>query len=107
MIGDLYEEAMEAKSEFSGDPILDVFHQLPYFCCPNYILEKEIQEDIQRYSYCEDTGTQPYPGNYGDVPSKWLSIHFILKNAIGISQNEYRKKYQKNMEHKHNLKKGK
>ena len=103
MIGDLYAEAQELQSEFSSDPILDVFYQLPYFCCPNIILDKEIQEDIQRYVYCEDTKTQPYPGNYGDVPAKWMSIHFILKNAMALSQNEYRKKYKKKMEQKNKV----
>ena len=100
MIGDLYAEANEFKSEFSDDPILDVFHQLPFFCCPNIILDQKTQEDIQRYLYCEDTKTQPYPGNYGDVPAKWMSIHFIIKNSIAISQNEGRKKYMKRAETK-------
>ena len=71
-----------------------------FFCCPNIILDQKTQEDIQRYLYCEDTKTQPYPGNYGDVPAKWMSIHFIIKNSIAISQNEGRKKYMKRAETK-------
>ena len=100
MIGDLYVEAKDLQHEESSDPILDVFFQLSYFCCPNIILNEKIQKDIQRYVYCEDTKTQPYPGSYGDVPAKWMSIHFILRNAINLSNNEYRKKYQKKMEAK-------
>lgn len=97
MIRDLYAESKEIKSDDSYDPLVDVFNQLPYFCCPNIILDNEIQKDIQRYMYCSDTGTPPYPGNYGDVPSKWMNIHFVLRNAIAVSQNEERKKYQRKL----------
>ena len=100
MIRDLYAESKDINSDDSFDPILDVFYQVSYFCCPNIILDNEIQKDIQRYIYCEDTKTPPYPGNYGDVPVKWMNIHFILRNAVAISQNEERKKYQKKMESK-------
>ena len=105
MIGSLYVESREIQSDLSDDPILAVFHQLPYFCCPDTILDRKIQEDISRYVYCEDTKTQPYPGDYGDVPAKWLSIHFILRNAINLSHNEYRKEYQNKMKAKEKTKK--
>ena len=87
MIGDLYDEAREAhlgSGSDDGDPILDVFHQLPYFCCPNIVLDNNIQKDIQMYQYCEDTKTQPFTGRYGDTPYKWIIIHFTLKNTIGL-----------------------
>ena len=102
MIGELYEEAKDMSSDDSDNPIVGVLHQLPYFCCPNIILDRQIQDDIQRYIYCEDTGTQPYPGDYGDVPAKWMTIHFILKGSISASQNEYRKEYQRKMKIKNN-----
>tara|TARA_R100000808_G_C2122341_1_gene133363 strand:- start:53 stop:382 length:330 start_codon:yes stop_codon:yes gene_type:complete len=106
MIEKLHKEAKELKrDEFStSDPALDVFHQLLFFCCPNIILDKKIQEDISRYVYCEDTMTQPYPGTYGDVPAKWTSIHFTLKNSIQLRENEFRKKYQRKMQSKKNNK---
>ena len=106
MIERLYIEAKDApRSEFdNSDPIMDVFHQLPYFCCPNFILDREIQEDISRYQYCEDTGTQPYRGTYGETPAKWISIHFILKNSIGLFENEHRKRYMKHQEMKNKTK---
>ena len=101
MIKSLYEESKEYSEDSSeGQSILDVLYQLPYFCCNNTILNQEIQEDIQRYIYCEDTKTQPYPGVYGDVPGKWMSIHFIIKSAISISEGEYRKKYMKKIKEK-------
>tara|TARA_R110002020_G_scaffold10104_11_gene39203 strand:+ start:812 stop:1141 length:330 start_codon:yes stop_codon:yes gene_type:complete len=106
MIKQLYLESKEvSRDEFSSsDPALDVFHQLFYFCCPNVILDKKIQEDISRYVYCEDTMTKPYPGNYGDVPAKWTSIHFTLKNTMQLRENEYRKKYQRKMQSSKNKK---
>ena len=107
MIGDLYDEAREAhlgSGSDDGDPILDVFHQLPYFCCPNIVLDNNIQKDIQMYQYCEDTKTQPFTGRYGDTPYKWIIIHFTLKNTIGLQHNEMRKKYRRDMERKSKIK---
>ena len=101
MIGDLYIEAKETynvRGSDENDPILDVYHQLPYFCCPNVVLDMDIQSDIQRYIYCKEAQTQPYEGSYGDVPFKWLSIHFALRNSIELQQSEHRKKYQRKLE---------
>lgn len=101
MVGDLYIEAKEThkvRGSDESDPILDVYHQLPYFCCPNVVLDNDVQSDIQRYVYCKDTGTQPYEGSYGDTPHKWLSIHFALKNSMFLQENEHKKRYMKKME---------
>ncbi len=100
MIKKLYNEASKLSNDMSDDPIVDVLYQLPYFCCPNVILDQEIQDDISMYVYCEDTKTQPFPGTYGDVPAKWLHIHFFLKNAISARQAEYRKKYERKLKQK-------
>ena len=101
MIKDLYKESEQMVSDFSaGQSILDVFYQLPYFCCNNIILNQEIQEDIQRYVYCDDTNTQPYPGGYGDVQGKWMEIHFLIKSALKVSDNEYKKNHLKKIKEK-------
>ena len=39
----------------------------------------ENQKDIQRYIYCQDFNTQPYPGSYGEQPFKWIEKSFIIK----------------------------
>ena len=64
------------------DVALSVTKQLPFFCCPNQVLSKESQKAIQRYVYCNETGTQAYSGSYGEQPHKWLQQYFILKQAF-------------------------
>tara|TARA_Y100000593_G_scaffold92335_1_gene183613 strand:- start:26052 stop:26384 length:333 start_codon:yes stop_codon:yes gene_type:complete len=104
MIGQLYAEAAEIYENkgSDGDPIIDTFYQLPYFCCNNVILDTEIQEDIQRYIYCEDTKVQAYPGTYGETPAKWIAIHFLLKGAMYLNEAETRKRIEREMKAKQN-----
>ena len=83
VIEQLINEAEEwNKRGKSFDVALSVAKQLPFFCCPNKILNAEDQKVIQRYIYCNETGTQAYNGSYGDQPYKWLQQYFILKQAF-------------------------
>tara|TARA_R100000458_G_C8050592_1_gene97903 strand:+ start:111 stop:527 length:417 start_codon:yes stop_codon:yes gene_type:complete len=83
IIGQLINEAEEwNKKGKNFDVALSVTKQLPFFCCPNLILSKENQKAIQRYVYCNETGTQAYSGSYGEQPHKWLQQYFILKQAF-------------------------
>ena len=97
MIGLLYEEAdsIHKKRNTDGDPIIDTFYQLQYFCCNNVVLDQDIQNDIRRYVYCKDTDTQAYPGTYGDISYNWIQIHFLLKGAMILNEAEIRKKVQR------------
>ena len=83
IIGLLINEAEEWNKQGKNfDVALSVTKQLPFFCCPNLILNKENQKSIQRYVYCNETGTQAYNGSYGDQPHKWLQQYFVLKQAF-------------------------
>ena len=83
IIGQLINEAEEwNKKGKNFDVALSVTKQLPFFCCPNQVLSKESQKAIQRYVYCNETGTQAYSGSYGEQPHKWLQQYFILKQAF-------------------------
>ena len=64
------------------DVAVSVSKLLLFFCCANIIFNKEYQEDIQRYIYCNETGTQAYSGDYGKQPGRWVSKYFILKQAF-------------------------
>ena len=61
---------------------LSVAKQLPFFCCPNKVLRKDYQKSIQRYIYCNETGTQAYNGSYGEQPARWVQEFFVLKQAF-------------------------
>ena len=60
--------------------------QLPFFCCTDKFIEKNIQKDIEKYIYCEDTKTSAFPGSYGQIPLVWKEKHFIIKQSLSILQ---------------------
>ena len=68
------------------DIATSVSKQLAFFSCSNIILDKEFQKDIQRYVFCNETGTQAYSGSFGEQPSRWLAKYFILKQAFAQKQ---------------------
>lgn len=72
--------------------------QLPFFSCPNIILEKEYQKDISQYLYCQDFNIPPFPGSYGQQPKKWVDKVNIIKLAINKKQEIQQNKMTKNME---------
>ena len=64
------------------DIATSVSKQLAFFSCSNIVLNKEFQKDIQRYVFCNETGTPAYSGSFGEQPTKWLQKYFILKQAF-------------------------
>lgn len=64
-----------------------VSKQLPFFCCPNVFISKEMRRDLQRYLYCKDANISAYPGDYSKQPALWVDKHFIFKSAISKKQD--------------------
>ena len=56
--------------------------QLPFFACRNIVLDEKYQKDIARYVYCNDFGTPPYKGDYGNQPKKWIDKSFLIKKIM-------------------------
>ena len=83
IIGLLVDETKQWNNEGKNfDIALSVSKQLPFFCCPNSVLTKDYQKSIQRYIYCNETGTQAYNGSYGEQPSRWVQEYFVIKQAF-------------------------
>lgn len=59
-----------------------VVKQLPFFACPNVLLDAQSQKDISRYIYSQQFGISPYKGTYGEQPYKWVEKSFLIKNTI-------------------------
>ena len=76
-------EELTAKRGISST-IKDVFDQLPFFSCSNHFIDTDLQKDISRYLYCDDTKTPPYSGSYQDLPAIWKEKHFLIKSAMTI-----------------------
>ena len=79
----LIEEVLEANKSGRGfDVSKSINAQIPFFTCPNHLLSKDIQRDIQRYIYCIDTSTPAYNGSFGEQPAIWIERFFYMKRAF-------------------------
>ncbi len=78
------------------DTALSISKQIPFFCCPNKVLNKDYQKAIERYVFCNETSTQAYSGAYGQQPYRWIQMYFLIKQAFAIKEQELIKKQRKN-----------
>ncbi len=69
--------------------------QLPFFCCPNNIKDDSNISVINKYFYCKDFNTSPYPGSYGDTPNRWIQQVSIIKSAVSVIEKRAMKKNNK------------
>ena len=67
---------------------MEIYEQLPFFCCYDIILDEQYQKDISKYVYCNETGVQPYKGSYGKTPSIWIDKFWIIKDMIARKQEK-------------------
>ena len=74
----------------------DVYQQIPFFTCPNHLLNSKCQSDISKYVYCTDTNTPVYDGSYYKQPQIWIHKHFTIKNALSLRESIYRKEIERN-----------
>ena len=68
--------------------VMNIFEQLPFFCCNDSLIDEESQKDISRYVYSKDTSTPPYKGAYGEQPNTWINKYYIIKNAINLKKQQ-------------------
>ena len=59
-----------------------IMAQLPFFACPNMIVDNKSQQDISRFMYARQFKISPYKGSYGDQPKKWVEKSFLLTSLI-------------------------
>ena len=80
----LLEEAKEYNEDQGKDFDLSqsIVSQLPFFGCPNVLMDRDIHKDIEKYIYCEKFGVPPYKGAFGDQPYRWVHRAFAIKSAL-------------------------
>tara|TARA_Y100000361_G_scaffold31474_1_gene26362 strand:+ start:11361 stop:11693 length:333 start_codon:yes stop_codon:yes gene_type:complete len=94
---DLLRQEAEYQHGYKGntvDIVNDIYHQLPFFACKNNFLDPDVQNDINRYLYCKETGTQAYSGSYGSQPKTWKDKYFILHRAFQLRERIKQQKAQ-------------
>jgi len=87
---DLLREEVHANNKEGGsfNVAQSIVKQLPFFTCPNVLLDKQAQKDISRYLYSSNFGVLPYSGSYGSHPNKWIEKSFLIKNIIDRKKSE-------------------
>jgi len=79
----LVDEVKENNAKGSSFNIAEsVVKQLPFFACPNVLLNSQAQKDISRYVYSQQFDISPYKGTYGEQPYKWVEKSFLIKKVI-------------------------
>tara|TARA_Y100000593_G_scaffold95130_1_gene200458 strand:- start:27749 stop:28141 length:393 start_codon:yes stop_codon:yes gene_type:complete len=86
------EEIISRKNGKRFSVLLDIYEQLPFFLCKNYILDHDFQKDINQYVYCTSTSTPAFSGAYGEQPKIWIDKYYSIKEAIAIRTESERKK---------------
>lgn len=80
--------------------IIDIFEQLPFFCCTNKIKDEALIRDVKKYTYCKESLTAPYPGTYGDTPKLWVDKYFVLRNLFDKYTSRLQEKQQRKLKAK-------
>ena len=80
----IIEETKEFNVENNKDFDIgdSVYSQLPFFGCRNILINNEMQQDIQRYLYCEKLNVPPYEGGYGEQPCLWVEKAFLIRKYL-------------------------
>ena len=87
-VWDVIDLIIEETKEFNVENNKDfdigdsVYNQLPFFGCRNILIDKDIQQDIQRYLYCEKLNVPPYEGDYGKQPFLWVEKAFLIRKYM-------------------------
>jgi hypothetical protein len=85
----LVDEVKENNAKGNSFNIAEsVVKQLPFFACPNVLLNSQAQKDISRYVYSQQFGISPYKGTYGEQPQKWVEKSFLIKSIIERKKSE-------------------
>lgn len=88
------ESKKRQKKGSSFSTLNNLWEQLPFFTCLNWIINEKAQKDISKYIYTKDTNTPPYPGSYGHTPKIWEQKYYIIRQAMMLRDNKLREKAQ-------------
>ena len=48
----------------------------------------QVNEDIERYTYCEKFNIPPYEGCYDNQPAKWVRRAFAIRKAFAKKEKK-------------------
>ena len=62
--------------------------QIPFFACTNSFMDINLNENIERYTYCEKFNIPPYKGCYDNQPAKWVRRAFAIRKAFAKKEKK-------------------
>jgi hypothetical protein len=62
--------------------------QIPFFACNNRFFDRQVNQDIEKYLYCEKFNVPPYTGSYEEQPALWVRRAFAIKSAIAKKEKK-------------------
>jgi hypothetical protein len=72
----------------SFDVVESLVSQIPFFACTNSFMKIDLNEDIERYTYCEKFNIPPYEGSYDNQPAKWVRRAFAIRKAFAKKEKK-------------------
>tara|TARA_Y100001951_G_scaffold104592_1_gene116692 strand:- start:1678 stop:1959 length:282 start_codon:yes stop_codon:yes gene_type:complete len=76
------------EQKMSFDVIESLVAQIPFFACSNAFMNVHLNEDIERYVYCEKFNVPPYEGSYQNQPAKWVRRAFAIRKAFAKKEKK-------------------
>jgi len=72
-----------------------IISQIPFFTCYNHVIDEKYLKLMNRYIYCKEANVPAFDGSYGQQPSRWVQMFFIIKNALAKKNKMLKDKLEK------------
>ena len=72
----------------SFDVVESLMAQIPFFACNNIFFDRQINQDIEKYLYCEKFNVPPFKGSFEEQPAMWVKRTFAIKTAIAKKEKK-------------------
>ena len=79
---------MNKKNNKNFDIVESIVSQIPFFSCSTHFFNWDVNNDIEKYVYCEKFNVPPHKGDFNDQPAKWVRRSFAIKTAIAKKEKK-------------------
>ena len=76
------------KTGKSFDIAHSLVAQIPFFAWNNIFFDRQINQDIEKYLYCEKFNVPPFKGSFEEQPAMWVKRTFAIKTAIAKKEKK-------------------
>ena len=76
------EEKNKNNGSLNVDSYYSISKQIPFFGCPDKLMEREASDSFAMYNYCKEFGVPPHEGSFSQQPNKWIETAFLIRALI-------------------------